>query len=151
LSHHTVHFIFIAGGNHCHIISFFFVKSYCTFLRYLRDKSLAHHTATFYVIGGENHCHIIPCLSSLFNMKILVKCTRTVPFLLICHGNHCQRTISLSNHTVTYCTFIYLLWQSPSTCTSVADPDPGSDAFLTPGSGIGFFRIPDPKPVFLRA
>jgi len=28
---------------------------------------------------------------------------------------------------------------------SVADPDPGSDAFLTPGpgSGIGFFRIPD--------
>jgi hypothetical protein len=36
---------------------------------------------------------------------------------------------------------------------SVADPDPGSGAFLTPGSGIGFFqipdsgsRIPDPKP-----
>jgi hypothetical protein len=27
---------------------------------------------------------------------------------------------------------------------SVADPDPGSGAFLTPGSGIGFFRIPDP-------
>ncbi len=28
---------------------------------------------------------------------------------------------------------------------SVADPDPGSGAFLTPGpgSGIGFFRIPD--------
>jgi hypothetical protein len=25
---------------------------------------------------------------------------------------------------------------------SVTDPDPGSDAFLTPGSGIGFF--PDP-------
>ncbi len=24
---------------------------------------------------------------------------------------------------------------------SVADPDPGSGAFLTPGSGIGFFRI----------
>jgi hypothetical protein len=22
--------------------------------------------------------------------------------------------------------------------------DPGSGAFLTPGSGIGFFRIPDP-------
>ncbi len=43
---------------------------------------------------------------------------------------------------------------------SVADPDPGSGvwvpgsgAFLTldPGSGIGFFRIPDPKPVFLIA
>ncbi len=47
--------------------------------------------------------------------------------------------------------------------TSVADPDPGSGAFLTsgsgmrdPGSGIGFFRIPypgsripDPKPIFL--
>jgi hypothetical protein len=29
---------------------------------------------------------------------------------------------------------------------SVADP--GSCAFLTPGSGIGFFRIPDPKPIF---
>ncbi len=28
---------------------------------------------------------------------------------------------------------------------SVADPDPGSGAFLTPGSGI-----PDPKPIFLR-
>jgi hypothetical protein len=42
---------------------------------------------------------------------------------------------------------------------NVADPDPGSGAFFTPGSGIGFFRIldpgsriPDPKPmVFLRA
>jgi hypothetical protein len=36
---------------------------------------------------------------------------------------------------------------------SVADPDPGSGAFLTPGSGIGFFRIPDlgsriPNPYF---
>ncbi len=33
--------------------------------------------------------------------------------------------------------------------TSVADP--GSGAFLTPdpGSGIGFFRIPDPKPIFV--
>ncbi len=29
------------------------------------------------------------------------------------------------------------------TAGSVADPDPGSGAFLTPGSGIGFFRIPD--------
>jgi hypothetical protein len=28
--------------------------------------------------------------------------------------------------------------------TSVADPDPGSGTFLPPGSGIGFFRIPDP-------
>ncbi len=27
---------------------------------------------------------------------------------------------------------------------SVADPDPGSGAFLTPGSGIGFSRIPNP-------
>jgi hypothetical protein len=37
--------------------------------------------------------------------------------------------------------------------TSVADPDPGSGAFLPldPGSGMGFFRIPDPKPIFLRA
>ncbi len=36
--------------------------------------------------------------------------------------------------------------------SSVADPDPGSDAFLTldPGSRIGFFRIPDPKPIFLK-
>ncbi len=32
---------------------------------------------------------------------------------------------------------------------SVANPDPGSGAFLTPVSGIGFFRIPDP--IFLRA
>jgi hypothetical protein len=51
--------------------------------------------------------------------------------------------------------------------TSVADPDPGSGAFLTldldPGSGIGFFpdprsrisdpvsRIPDPNPIIFRA
>ena len=41
---------------------------------------------------------------------------------------------------------------------SVADPDPGFGAFLTPGSGIRnrFFpdlgsRIPDPKPIFLRS
>jgi hypothetical protein len=41
---------------------------------------------------------------------------------------------------------------------SVADPDPGSGAFLTPGSGIqdpeyvfSGSRIPDPKPIFLRA
>jgi hypothetical protein len=41
---------------------------------------------------------------------------------------------------------------------SVADPDPGSGAFLTPGSGIRnrFFpdpgsRIPNPKTIFLRA
>jgi len=39
---------------------------------------------------------------------------------------------------------------------SVADPDPGSGSFLTPGSGIRnrFFsgsRIPDPKTIFLRA
>jgi hypothetical protein len=39
---------------------------------------------------------------------------------------------------------------------SVADPgcgirNPGSGAFLTPGSGIGFFRFPDPKAIFLRA
>jgi hypothetical protein len=35
--------------------------------------------------------------------------------------------------------------------SSIADPDPGSGAFMTPGSGIriGFFRIPDPKPIFL--
>jgi hypothetical protein len=62
LSHHTVHLLFIAGGNHCHIIlyiSSFFVKSYHTFLRYFRGESLAYHTVTFYVIGGENHCHII--------------------------------------------------------------------------------------------
>jgi hypothetical protein len=37
--------------------------------------------------------------------------------------------------------------------TSVADPDPGSGAFwpLDPGSGMGFFRIPDPNPIFLES
>jgi hypothetical protein len=36
---------------------------------------------------------------------------------------------------------------------SVADPNPGSGAFLSldPGSGIVFFGIPDPKPIFLIA
>ncbi len=45
----------------------------------------------------------------------------------------------------------------PTLYNSVADPDPGSGAFLTPGSGIRnrFFpdpgsRIPDPKSIFLR-
>ncbi len=42
----------------------------------------------------------------------------------------------------------------PLLLISVADPDPGSGAFLTldqdPGSGIGFFRIPDPNPIFLE-
>jgi hypothetical protein len=32
-----------------------------------------------------------------------------------------------------------------------ADPDPRSVAFLTPGSGNRFFRIPNPQPIFLRA
>jgi hypothetical protein len=32
---------------------------------------------------------------------------------------------------------------------SVADPDPGSGAFLPPGSGMNFFRIPDPRGMFL--
>ncbi len=35
--------------------------------------------------------------------------------------------------------------------TSVADPDPVLFWPLDPGSGIGFFRISDPKPIFLRA
>ena len=29
-------------------------------------------------------------------------------------------------------------------CTSVADPDPGLGAFLTPGSGMGESQHPDP-------
>ncbi len=44
----------------------------------------------------------------------------------------------------------YIIHQS-TLASSVSDPDPGSGAFLTPGSGIGFFRIPDPKPILLRA
>jgi hypothetical protein len=36
--------------------------------------------------------------------------------------------------------------------TNVADPDPGSGAFLTPGTGSrrGLYRILDPKPIFLE-
>jgi hypothetical protein len=36
---------------------------------------------------------------------------------------------------------------------SVADPNPGSGVFFTPGSGSGktLFRIPHPTPIFLRA
>jgi hypothetical protein len=40
--------------------------------------------------------------------------------------------------------FLRLLDLNPLVQGSVADPDPGSGAFLTPGSGIGFFRISDP-------
>ncbi len=36
-------------------------------------------------------------------------------------------------------------------CGSVAGLDTGFGAFLTPGSGMSFFRIPDPKAVFLIA
>ncbi len=57
------------------------------------------------------------------------------PNLTICTGNITTRTKRVKS--------------------SVADP--GSGAFLTTGSGIqdlesgiGFFRIPDPKPIFLR-
>jgi hypothetical protein len=32
--------------------------------------------------------------------------------------------------------------------TSVADPDPGSGAFLTPGSGIRNGFVPDPGTIF---
>ncbi len=38
-----------------------------------------------------------------------------------------------------------------STLSSVADPDPGSDAFVTPGFGIrcpGWVKKPDPDPRF---
>jgi hypothetical protein len=42
---------------------------------------------------------------------------------------------------------IHILFSHPF---SGVDPDPGSGAFLTPGSGIGFFRIPDPKPIFFH-
>jgi hypothetical protein len=44
--------------------------------------------------------------------------------------------------------------------TGVADPDPGSGAFSTPGPGSGIrnrfildsgSRIPDPKPIYFRA
>jgi hypothetical protein len=34
---------------------------------------------------------------------------------------------------------------------SVADPDPGSDAFLISGCGTEVFWITDHKPIFLRA
>jgi hypothetical protein len=34
---------------------------------------------------------------------------------------------------------------------SVTDPDPGSSVFLTPGSGMSFFRISYPKLLFLTA
>jgi hypothetical protein len=39
--------------------------------------------------------------------------------------------------------------QKPQQNCSVADPDPGSGAFLTHGKNV--FRIPDPKPIYLRA
>ncbi len=58
-------------------------------------------------------------------------------------------------HTASYCT---VLKKVSVPFPSVADPDPGSGAFLTPGSGFrnGFFpdpgsRIPDPKHIILRA
>jgi hypothetical protein len=34
-----------------------------------------------------------------------------------------------------------LYWVAPT----VADQDPGSGAFLLPGSGMNFFRVPDPE------
>jgi hypothetical protein len=45
----------------------------------------------------------------------------------------------------------YKFQVSHTTLEDPADPDPGSGAFLTPRSGMGYFRIPFPKPIFLRA
>jgi hypothetical protein len=58
-----------------------------------------------------------------------------------------------------YIGVLYRYYHCASSESSVADPDPGSwGAFLTldPGSGIGFFRIPDllsriPDPIVLIA
>ncbi len=59
----------------------------------------------------------------------------------------------LHNKIVVFYFFCLLI-----TVSSVADPDPGSGVFLTPGPGSGirnrFFpdpgsRIPDPKTIFL--
>ncbi len=36
-----------------------------------------------------------------------------------------------------------VLCYTATVCSSIADPDPESVTFLTPGSRIGFFRIPD--------
>jgi hypothetical protein len=61
-----------------------------------------------------------------------------------------------------YCALFYMIQAVIDVihycCMQCTDPDPGSDAFLTPGSGIRnmFFpdpgsRIPDPKPILLKA
>ncbi len=59
----------------------------------------------------------------------------------------CRKRLKLHKYLTTIFHIFLLVF------TSVADPDPGSGAFLPldPGSGIGFFRFPDPKPIFLRA
>jgi hypothetical protein len=46
------------------------------------------------------------------------------------------------NVSVQYSEFVTIFRMA----ADAADPDPGSGAFLTPGS-----RIPDPKPIILRA
>jgi hypothetical protein len=42
-------------------------------------------------------------------------------------------------------------WMQREVGSSVADPDPGSGAFLTPGYGIRNRFFPDPKTICLRA
>jgi hypothetical protein len=40
--------------------------------------------------------------------------------------------------------------QKVTVSRSVADPVPGSEAFLPPGSGMNFLRIPDPAPFLMK-
>ena len=93
---------------------------------------------------------ILPCRSKF------VMWTQRIPLAPVIHAEVCQEVRkSVIRHA---CAIHRLCITGPQLLnnrilveSSVADPDPGSGAFLTPGSGIGFFRIPDPKPICLRA
>ena len=67
----------------------------------------------------------------------------TIPFIT-------KYTLQCTPPPQVCCTFvpatgIYAIRKQTMVLASVVDPDPGSGAFLTSGSGIGFFLIPGPK------
>ncbi len=68
-------------------------------------------------------------------------------------GSRSKTLLKIKNNATDLKIFLCLNNRISLVGFSVADPDPGSGAFLTldSGTGIGFFRIPDPKPIFLRA
>ncbi len=103
--------------------------TYCSYI----DLKLFPFTINISSLKKSHYSHSSNNNKNLYLYQLLLHC------FYICY----------KTYEATFLTFI-LCWHQMATF-QVADP--GSGAFLTPGSGIRnrFFRISDPKPIFLRA